>query len=130
MTTTSSWSDVELAGIDQTDEVAVASRRVDGSLRNFVIMWAVSEHGSVYVRSAYGATNPWFVRALQTGRGVIRFGAVEREVTFELDDPADGYKIDAAYHTKYDRYGPRIVGDVVGEGVHGVTLRLIPARDH
>ena len=33
--------------------------------------------------------------------------------------------IDAAYHTKYDRYGPRIVGTVVGPAAD-VTIRLIP----
>jgi hypothetical protein len=34
--------------------------------------------------------------------------------------------IDAAYHAKYDRYGPRIVGSVTGSGSHPVTVRLVP----
>jgi len=33
--------------------------------------------------------------------------------------------IDAAYHAKYDRYGPRVVGSVTGPGAHQVTIRLI-----
>ena len=34
--------------------------------------------------------------------------------------------IDAAYHAKYDRYGPEIVGTVVGSQAHDVTIRLVP----
>ncbi len=34
--------------------------------------------------------------------------------------------IDAAYHSKYDRYGPRIVGSVVGPDAEAVTIRLVP----
>jgi hypothetical protein len=34
--------------------------------------------------------------------------------------------IDAAYHAKYDAYGPQIVGTVVGPAAHEVTLRLDP----
>ena len=32
--------------------------------------------------------------------------------------------IDDAFHAKYDRYGPRIVGTVVGPDAARVTLRL------
>lgn len=34
--------------------------------------------------------------------------------------------IDAAYRGKYDRYGPAIVGTVVGSLAHAVTIRLVP----
>jgi hypothetical protein len=37
--------------------------------------------------------------------------------------------IDTAYHTKYDRYGPAIVGSVVGEQATKVTLRVVPRDD-
>jgi hypothetical protein len=38
-----------------------------------------------------------------------------------------GGAIDAAYHAKYDRYGPRIVGSVPGSGARDVTVRLVKA---
>ena len=38
--------------------------------------------------------------------------------------------IDAAYHTKYDRYGPTIVGSVTGPQAHAVTIRLAKADQH
>ena len=41
------------------------------------------------------------------------------------DDPLHT-EIDAAFHAKYDRYGPRIVATVVGPDAAKVTLRLQP----
>jgi hypothetical protein len=35
--------------------------------------------------------------------------------------------IDTAYHAKYDRYGPQIVGTVTGPSAATVTLRVSPA---
>jgi hypothetical protein len=36
--------------------------------------------------------------------------------------------IDAAYHTKYERYGAKIVASVVGPRPTEVTLRLDPTE--
>jgi 4-carboxymuconolactone decarboxylase len=59
----------------------------------------------------------------------IRAAGLERDVTFtparELD-ASTHTAIDAAYHAKYDRYGPQIVGTVTGPHAAPVTLRLIP----
>ena len=45
--------------------------------------------------------------------GHVSAGGVARDVTFEDagDDTLD--EIDEAYRTKYDRYGPRIVGSTL-----------------
>jgi Uncharacterized protein conserved in bacteria (DUF2255) len=76
--------------------------------------------------SAYGPTNPWFRRAKASGAGRIRAGGLERDVTFAEAAPGVHAAIDAAYHAKYDRYGPRIVGSVVGPEVEAVTIKLVP----
>ena len=55
-------------------------------------------------------------------------GGVEQDVTFADATPDAHSAIDAQYHAKYDRYGPRIVGTVVGPEVHNVTIRLVPRR--
>jgi hypothetical protein len=81
----------------------------------------------LYVRSAYRPANPWFRRAQASGTGRVRAGGVERDAAFTPADDSDQSAIDAAYHAKYDRYGHRIVGSVVGEHAHAVTLRLQPA---
>jgi hypothetical protein len=123
------WTTRELDTIGAADELQIASVRPDGTLRPFVTIWAVRAGDELYVRSAYGATNPWFVRALASGTGRIRAGGVERDVTFERAAADVHAAIDAAYHAKYDRYGQRIVGSVTGPDVVETTIRLVP-RDY
>lgn len=85
--------------------------------------------GDLYVRSAYGPGNPWYRRATASGAGRIRAGGIERDVSFAAAAPEVQGDIDVAYHAKYDRYGPRIVGSVVGPNAHRVTVRLCPQPD-
>jgi hypothetical protein len=122
----SGWTGDELARIGRTDEVQVASRRADGTLRPFVTIWVARLGDDLYVRSAYGSENGWFVRAKATGEGRIRAGGVERDVAFEEPDHAIDGDLHAAYHAKYDRYGPGIVGTVVSPEAARSTLRLVP----
>jgi hypothetical protein len=121
------WTADELATIGRADEVGIASRRPDGSLRPFVTIWAVRAGDDVYVRSAHGHDNPWFQRALRSGEGRIRFGGAECDVAFEEPGADVDALVDAAYHAKYDRYGPRMVGTVVSPEAARSTLRLVPA---
>jgi hypothetical protein len=120
------WPRTELERIGAAEEVGLASRRPDGSLRPYVTMWVVRAGDDLYVRSAYGPDNPWYRRATASAAGRIRASGIERDVSFaEAATEAQG-DIDAAYHAKYDRYGPRIVGSVTGPGAHRVTVRLVP----
>ena len=120
------WTEDELSRIGRTDELRISSRRADGSLRPYVTIWVVRVGDDIYVRSAYGSSNPWYVRATASGSGRIRAGGVENDVTF-ADAPPDVHAgIDAAYHAKYDRYGPAIVGTVVGAEAALTTIRLLP----
>ena len=121
------WTTDELTRIGGATELKIASRRTDGSLRPYVTIWVVRAGDDLYVRSAYGPGNPWFVRARKSGTGRIRAGGVERDVTFARPAEDVHPALDAAYHAKYDRYGPRIVGTVVGPQVVATTIRLVPA---
>ena len=120
------WTDVERRRIGEAQELQLASERPDGTLRPYVTMWVVRAGDELYVRSAYGAGNPWFRRAKTSGVGRIRAGGLEQDVTFAEPAPDVHPDIDAAYHAKYDRYGPEIVGTVVGPQAHDVTIRLVP----
>ena len=120
------WTPGELQDIGAAEELQLASRRPDGSLRPFVTMWVVRAGGGLYVRSAYGPGNPWYRRATASGAGRIRAGGAERDVSFAQAAAEAQDDIDAAYHAKYDRYGPRIVGSVTGPDAHSVTVRLVP----
>jgi hypothetical protein len=123
------WTDDELNRIGNAELLRIASARRDGSIRPYVPIWVVRVGDDLYVRSAYGSNNPWFRRAKASGIGRIRAGGVERDVIF-AEAPADAHAaIDAAYHAKYDRHGPRVVGTVVGSKVQAVTIRLLPRTD-
>ncbi len=125
-TVMSAWTADELARIGRANELQVASRRPDGSLRPFVTIWGVRLGDDLYVRSAYGPDNGWFRRAKASGLGRVRAGGVERDVAFEVPGPEVDDGLHAAYHAKYDRYGPAIVGSVVSPEAASSTLRLIP----
>ncbi|WP_022891647.1 DUF2255 family protein [Agromyces subbeticus] len=111
------------------EELDLASRRADGTLRPYVTMWVARVGEELYVRSAYGSKNPWYRRAIASGEGRIRARGVERDVSF-ADAAAQVHpELDAEYHRKYDRHGAAIVGTVVGDAVRDVTIRLVPATD-
>lgn len=121
------WTAQDLQRVGEAEELQLASRRPDGTLRSYVTMWVVRAGDGLYVRSAYGPANPWYRRAKAAGIGRIRAGGVEHDVTFADADGTERAGIDAAYHVKYDRYGPAIVGTVVGAQAAPVTVRLVPA---
>jgi len=123
----SGWSADEVARIGRATELEIASRRPDGTLRPFVTIWAVRAGDDVYVRSAHGYDNPWFRRALSSGRGRIRAGGVELDVEFEVPGPEVAGAVTASYRAKYDRYGASIVGTVVSAEAVRSTLRLVPS---
>jgi hypothetical protein len=125
---TTGWTSEQLERVSQSTELQLASRRSDGTLRPFVTMWVVRVGDDLYVRSAYGPENPWYRRATASGTGRIRAGGVETDVAFAQARASAQTDIDAAYHAKYDGYGPRIVGSVVGAHAHQVTVRLLPDR--
>jgi hypothetical protein len=120
------WTADELDRIGRAEELRLASVRGDGTLRPYVIMWVVRAGDDLYVRSAYGPDNPWYRRAKAAGAGRIRAGGVERDVSFADADAGVHAALDEAYHAKYDRFGPAIVGTVVGDEVVPVTIRLLP----
>ena len=92
------WTAEELQRIGEAEELRIASRRPDGSLRPYLRVWAVRVGDAVYVRSAYGYNNPWFQRALQSGEGRVRAGGAERDVTFEVPGPEVAQDVSGAYH--------------------------------
>ena len=100
----STWTSDEPSRIGAAEELQLASQRRDGTLRPYVTMWVVRADGDLYVRSAHGPTNGWFRRAKASGAGRIRAGGLERDVSFAEPAPGVHSAIDAAYHSKYDRY--------------------------
>ena len=123
------WTKDELKRIGDAQELQLASVRADRSLGRYTTMWVVRVGDEIYVRSAGGPERAWYRDAKTSGAGRIRAGGVERDVTFAKASADTHTAIDAAYHDKYDGYGPTIVGHVVGQAATAVTVRLVPAAD-
>jgi hypothetical protein len=122
------WDRDDLAAIAAADELRISSRRRDGTLSRPVTIWSVALHGVVVVRSAYGAENGWYRRALARGAGRISAAGIERDVRFQPGDHFDQALIDEEYRRKYAHYADAVVRTVAGEQVHGLSLIVTPAR--
>jgi hypothetical protein len=130
VTAANTWTAAELATIDATGEVDVATRRKDDSLRTARIVWIVRHDGAVYVRSVNGPTAAWY-RGVQTRHeGELTAGGLRREVVFVeagehaggdsgLDDALDA----AAYRDKYGR-SSSAVARITAHLARATTLRI------
>lgn len=121
-----SWTSDELTEIGHAEELELASRRDDGTLRDPVTIWVVRHGDDLYVRSMNGRTGAWFRGTQTRHEGRIQAGGIGKDVTFTDADPAVNDQIDTAYRTKYHRYGEGIVGGVVNPGARSATIRLVP----
>lgn len=120
------WTSDELNRIGTAEELEIAPRRRDGTLRTPVIIWVVRHGDDLYVRSYKGHDGAWFRATKVRHEGRIRAGGVEKEVTFvEEADSGINDQIDAAYHTKYGRY-PQYVAPMVTAETRSTTIKLVP----
>ncbi len=91
------WTSDELNKIGSADELQIASRRRDGTLRNPVTIWVVRVGDELYVRAYKGRAGPWFRGAQVRHEGHLRAGGVDKDVTFvDEADPGINTQIDTA----------------------------------
>lgn len=125
----SGWAASELGTIAAVDELAVASRRNDGSLTRPRVVWVSRVGDEVFVRSVRGPNAAWY-RSTQVRRaGHISCGEVDRDVTFHDVSDASGLNadIDAAYRAKYRHHARNIVDSICSAQARSTTLKLVPA---
>ena len=120
------WTSDELDKIGRADELRIAPRRRDGTLRNPVTVWVVRHGDDLYIRSWRGRTAAWYRAAQVRTEGWIRAGGVEKDVTFVDADPDINDAIDAAYRTKYHRYSDSYVRPMISPEARATTLKLVP----
>ena len=121
------WTSDEINKIGRAEELEIASVRHDGTLRHPVTIWVVRLGDDLYVRSYRGRGGSWFRGTQVRHEGRIRAGGVEKDVTFvEETDPGMHDQIDAAYRTKYRRYGARYIDPMVAPEARSATLKLVP----
>ena len=118
------WTTEELDTIGAADELEIAARRPDGTLRPYVTIWVVRVGDDLYVRSYRGRDGAWFRSVLRHPEGRIRAGGVERDVAFEDSGDTDRDAIDQAYRAKYGRYPSAYVDPMVSAAARAATLRL------
>ena len=126
----SDWTADELAVIGSTDEVDIATRRRNGTLRGARIVWAVRHGDAVYVRSVNGTGADWYRGAQTRHEAHLTSGKLDRDVLLVETDHTPGNPLDealdAAYRAKYCRWaGP--VERITSEQARATTLRLDPA---
>lgn len=121
------WASDELTQIGAAEELEIASLRRDGTLRKPVTIWGVRHGDDLYVRSVNGHTGAWFRGTQERHEGHIRAGGVNKDVTFVQEaDPNINDQLDAAYRTKYRRYGANIVNTIVSSEARAATIKLVP----
>jgi hypothetical protein len=120
------WTSDELTRIGTAEELEIASRRGDGTLRNPVTIWVVRHGDDLYVRSVNGRTAAWFRGAQVRHEGHIQAGGVAKDVTFVDADPDLNDQIDAAYRTKYRQYDAQYVNPMVAPEARSATIKLVP----
>ena len=74
----SGWPATDLAAIEADDEMRVAARRPDGTLRNLRIVWHVVVDDALYIRSVRGEAGAWYRGIQRTWSGVVDTGGGPR----------------------------------------------------
>jgi hypothetical protein len=117
----SDWTTDELTRMTRADELRIAGRRSDGSLRKPVVIWMVTLDGELYVRSVNGPDAAWFRGTQVAGLGHITSGGVDKDVAFtRVTDLHDA--LDAAYAAKYPQYRSAV------ESINSATARTTTLR--
>ncbi|WP_433602381.1 DUF2255 family protein [Nocardia sp. CA-135953] len=120
------WTPEDLARWGSVEEIRISTRRRDGSQRTFVPIWIVAADGGLYVRSHRGTVGAWYRHAQQDSHGRIRADGIDRDVTFVHPGAEVRKSVDAAYRTKYARYGDSYLRPMLAEQAVAATLRLDP----
>jgi len=121
------WTSDESIRIGTAEELQIASRRRDGTLRNPVTIWVVRVGDDLYVRSVNGRASAWFRGVQMRHEGQMRAGGVDKDVTFvEETDPDLNDQIDAAYRTKYRPYAASIINHITSPEAPAATIKLVP----
>jgi hypothetical protein len=118
------WTSDELIRIGAADELEIASLRADGTLRRPVTIWVVRYGDDLYVRSVNGPAAAWFRATQVRGKGHVSAGGVDRDVGFADVDRSLDDDLDAAFRTKYRRYGEGVLGTVLTSQARSATLKV------
>ncbi|WOC13307.1 DUF2255 family protein [Gordonia sp. MP11Mi] len=115
------WTSEELDSLDSSQEIRVAGRRKDGTLRSFRIIWHVVVDGGLYARSVNGPDAAWYVGVRRQMAGAVQWNGHQCDVVY-VDDPSHDDAIDSAYRRKYGDGSPTQA--LNRQPARGTTLRI------
>lgn len=120
-----SWSEDELAKIDQADDLKIAPFREDGTTYGTPTwIWEVVVDGELYVRGYNGQKSSWYQAAVRQKAGRIIAAGMTREVVFEPVDGLINDRIDDAYRTKYGKSS--YLAPMISARARAATVRIAP----
>ena len=122
------WTTDELDRIGGADELQIAPRGKDGTLRRPVPIWVVRVGDELYVRSWRGDGGRWYRAAQASGEGTMRAGGVSKDVALLAAGDSVNDAVDAAFREKYGRY-TGYVEPMVASRARATTLRLVPRSE-
>jgi hypothetical protein len=125
------WTPDDIRRIGSADELQIAAKHTDGTLWRWLPIWVVCVSEKVYVRTWYRRNTGWFAHVLDSRRASIRVPGLQADVAVEDVAAGSGRlraDIDAAYRTKYGRYGTSTVRPMVAAAAAATTLRLSPEQ--
>ncbi len=122
-----SWTSNDLERIGAAEELQLATFKEDGTRRKPVTIWVVRVGDELYVRSYRGREGAWFRHIQRRPEGRIVAGGVKKDVTVvdASSDEALGNEIDAAFQSKYRRYGAPYVDPMIAPQARATTLKLV-----
>ena len=122
------WTSKDLNRIGDADELHIAPRRKDGTLRPAVPIWVVRVGDELYVRSWRGDGGRWYRAARASGEGQVSAGGVSKDVALLAAGDEVNDAVDAAFREKYGRYAGYLE-PMVAPQARATTLRLVPRSE-
>lgn len=114
-----SWTQDELDRINAETYFTVGAMLPDGTTPKTVDIWSVPVGMRIFIRSFNGTQGKWYGPALETGRGRVSAGGVEKNVRFvpvASDDEETNQAVDASFLDKY------------ADSPYSVTMSTEPVR--
>jgi hypothetical protein len=122
------WSTDDLDRIGAADELRIAPRGMDGTLRRTVPIWVVRVGDELYVRAWRGDAGRWYRAANTSGEAQVSAGGVSKVVALLAAGDEVNDAVDAAYREKYGRC-TGYVEPMVAPQARATTLRLVPRSE-
>lgn len=126
---TNSFDPETLRLLNESEEVAIETRRDADSPTHRTIIWTVVVNGEVFVRSVRGGKGRWY-REVSSKPSDAALHAGDRRIPVRAVPATDGAIVEAvsgAYKSKYERKWPGPTAGMVRPEALPTTLRLEPA---